>query len=72
MYWNTSLTTVFLSVLRLIETWDVLKYNTFYLIPEIVERLIETWDVLKCVSVTFDPASPPGLIETWDVLKCRY
>ena len=37
-----------LALLRLIETWDVLKSVTTVSISSSVSRLIETWDVLKC------------------------
>ncbi len=33
--------------IRLIETWDVLKYQTKKQKKQKLKRLIETWDVLK-------------------------
>ena len=32
---------------RLIETWDVLKWNQEEILSNLSRRLIETWDVLK-------------------------
>jgi len=48
MYWNER-TFPFLvfPVTGLIETWDVLKYNTYVDSKHCTNRLIETWDVLK-------------------------
>ena len=57
-----------ISVLRLIETWDVLK--CFPTILAIVSPgLIETWDVLKCDPGNSQFRTRLRLIETWDVLK---
>ena len=35
--------------MRLIETWDVLKYVRGFSTDGAPTRLIETWDVLKCL-----------------------
>ena len=47
MYWNAQLTTRKCMVLRLIETWDVLKYQKELPSGVVCNGLIETWDVLK-------------------------
>ena len=54
---------------RLIETWDVLKYNMLFLFVWKFKRLIETWDVLKFVIYMVRDLFCRRLIETWDVLK---
>ena len=48
MYWNYNYMIVKLSDrLGLIETWDVLKFDKYFLQNAKDDRLIETWDVLK-------------------------
>ena len=70
MYWNlfARLTKV-LNVLRLIETWDVLKCLATERLLQHRGWLIETWDVLKCDKNRFQIIVANRLIETWDVLK---
>ena len=58
-------------ILRLIETWDVLKCETNAKTSETNARLIETWDVLKWITSNLYPPMP-WLIETWDVLKSHF
>ena len=47
MYWNAYGKMSIRGDLRLIETWDVLKYSNLPILPRVLNRLIETWDVLK-------------------------
>ena len=54
---------------RLIETWDVLKYEKGKGAVWVDSRLIETWDVLKLKICGYSSELLVGLIETWDVLK---
>ena len=48
MYWNSILRKKAKIVLRLIETWDVLKLYCDLVYLMVYPWLIETWDVLKC------------------------
>ena len=70
MYWNYPCSFENFKVfVRLIETWDVLKYRNRRTAPSRNTRLIETWDVLKSeINSTIESVSR-RLIETWDVLK---
>ena len=56
---------------RLIETWDVLKWQTNIEAPLATIGLIETWDVLKLNNGTVEDVFVYRLIETWDVLKSK-
>jgi len=47
MYWNSLIANNSVHGMRLIETWDVLKWNICKSYSPFQCRLIETWDVLK-------------------------
>jgi len=49
MYWNKLESKIFITLERLIETWDVLKFAFSEACCNLCSGLIETWDVLKYV-----------------------
>ena len=69
MYWNPAEGMLAENVTRLTLTWDVLKFDVFFVVFNILFWLTLTWDVLKLHIKKPVMSCSIRLTLTWDVLK---